>query len=208
MCIASYTSQSQAPSSSLQLPPALPCPRASTAPASYLFSKTTSISSLCHRSWVGGASSLLFTNCPARTQTAGLLQAATSKRIFQPCQHPFPSWHLWGQALVQLLLRRASLSFNAKTPKRGLLASRLLQLGQPCVGGEEGEGSRSLERCPRLLPHTHPLPSPSRFSGYLEDRAQKLPWQACWEPLLCSPYPAGHLSPPPRSLCSPFLHLW
>lgn len=157
---------------------------------------------------MGGASSLLFTNCPARPQTAGLLQAATSKRVFQPRQPPFPSWDLWGQALVQLLLRRASLSFEAKTPKRGVLASRLLQLGQPCVGGEESEGIRSLERCPRLLPHTHPLPSPSRFSDYLEDRALRLPWQACWEPLLCSPYPAGHLSPPPRSLGSPFLHLW
>lgn len=122
----------------------------------------------------GGASSLLFTNCPVRPQTAGLLQAATSKRDFQPCLYPFPSCHLGGQALEQLLLRRASLSFDAKTPRRGVLASRLLQLGQPCVGGEEDEGSRSLERCPRLLPHTHPLPSPSRFSGYLDNRGPQL----------------------------------
>lgn len=80
----------QAVTGFLQLPPAPPCPRASTAPASCLFSKTTSTSSLCHSSR-GGASSLLFTNCPARPQTAGLLQAATSKRDFQPCLYPFPS---------------------------------------------------------------------------------------------------------------------
>ena len=85
-----------------------------------------------------------------------------------PGPQPFPSRRLRAPALVQLLLRRASLAFAAKSPQtRGRFPafSRWAAWGTglgACVGQKEGKGSQKLtEMVPGSSPPPPPLPCPS-----------------------------------------------
>lgn len=140
--------------SSLQLPgaPGPPAP----------FSKTTS-SSAWATAPQGWATSLLFTTCAGLT----LPTAPGCPRKCPPGPQPFPSSRLQGPTSLQLLLRRASLSFATKTPQtRGRFpafpswAAWGMGVGNLC--GKEGRQRKS--EAPRDGSSLLPPPASSSLS--------------------------------------------